>query len=105
MTSNKNKRLELGASFIILLLFFSQNILANDLYFNEVSEEYGLSIEHHIDMPFTAASSEPRLVSGGVASGDLDGDQFIDLLMVRGTAASPVILHNQGNGKFSKRPL
>jgi hypothetical protein len=75
------------------------------LYFNEVSEEYGLSIEHHIDMPFTTASSEPRVVSGGVASGDLDGDQFIDLLMVRGTAASPVILHNQGNGKFSKRPL
>ncbi len=105
MTSNKNKQVELAASFIISLLFFSQNILANDLYFNEVSEEYGLSIEHHIDLPFTTASSEPRVVSGGVASGDLDGDQFIDLLMVRGTAASPVILHNQGNGKFSKRPL
>ncbi len=61
--------------------------------FSEVSELIGLSYVH---------STEDNMFqqSGGVAAGDFDNDNWVDLYAVGGSNAPSVLLKNQGDGSF-----
>jgi hypothetical protein len=50
-------------------------------------------------------SGEPGMMSGGAAAGDIDGDGWIDLFVLRGDALPPALLHNNGDGSFGEQAL
>ncbi|GIW45921.1 MAG: hypothetical protein KatS3mg077_3203 [Candidatus Binatia bacterium] len=65
--------------------------------FREVREEAGLVYEHRYRRPTTAEWS-----AGGVASGDFDGDGWVDLYVVRGDAGPNLLFRNRGDGTFEE---
>ena len=47
-------------------------------------------------------TSAPRIMGGGVAAGDFDGDGWVDLYVVRIDVGDNVLLRNMGNGTFTE---
>ena len=82
-----------GATLLFLLLTLPADA---EWQFQEVGAAAGAAVVHAFD----ADPSEPRFIAGGVAVGDVDGDGWPDLLVVRGTAGPPVLLRNRGDGGF-----
>jgi len=68
--------------------------------FREVSADAGLDYVHGFDSQ-GLRSIEAR-ISGGVASGDVDGDGFIDLYIVRGSLGPNLLFRNRGDGRFEE---
>jgi hypothetical protein len=50
----------------------------------------------------TGLSSEPRMIAGGVAAGDYDGDGWVDLYAVRGDIGPNLLFRNRGDGTFEE---
>jgi enediyne biosynthesis protein E4 len=70
--------------------------------FTERSGAAGASSTHGIQFgPY----GEPDMMSGGVAAGDVDGDGWVDLLVLRGDLGPARLLHNLGNGSFFDEAL
>jgi hypothetical protein len=70
--------------------------------FAEVSQQVGVSTTHGMQFgPF----GESDMMSGGVAGGDIDGDDWTDLLVLRGDLGAARLFRNQGNGHFADEAL
>ncbi len=67
-----------------------------DWHFTEVSLVSGLDYEHGFD---PGQTTEPHLVSGGVAAGDFDADGWFDLYVVRGSLGPNLLFRNLGEGE------
>lgn len=67
--------------------------------FVEIARQAGLDYEHGFgDDPVL----EAHLVSGGVAAGDIDGDGWIDLYVVRGSIGPNLLFRNRHDGSFEE---
>ncbi len=67
--------------------------------FVDVTASAGLLFSHgYIDGPRT----DPRMATGGVAAGDFDGDQLVDLYVVTGDIGPNFLFRNRGDGTFEK---
>jgi len=64
-------------------------------HFTEVSAEAGLLHEHAQVHPNSTEN-----VGGGVAAGDVDGDGWVDLYVVGGSAGRDRLFRNLGDGRF-----
>lgn len=78
------------------------NTAAEDLVFTDVTVAAGLGVEHRFDEPFAVAGMA-AWVSGGMAAGDVNGDGFVDVILIRADAGAPLLLLNQGDGTFRPR--
>jgi len=67
--------------------------------FTEVSAAAGVAYEHGYGVP---PSTEPAMISGGVAAADYDGDGFVDLYAVRGLIGPNLLFRNRGDGTFEE---
>ncbi len=73
------------------------SIAAQTPIFTDITTQAGFNYEHGF---VGGLSNEPRMVSGGVAAGDYDGDGWIDLYAVRGDIGPNLLFRNLGNGAF-----
>ncbi len=64
--------------------------------FVDVTEAAGVGYTHGFAGPIGQAAR----ASAGVAAGDVDGDGWVDLVLVRGDEGPPVLLINRGDGGF-----
>lgn len=64
-------------------------------HFTEVSAAVGLVHEHA-----QASPNSTENVGGGVAAGDIDGDGWVDLYVVGGSAGRDRLFRNRGDGTF-----
>ena len=72
---------------------------AQPWHFTDVTQAAGVSYQ----TGFSAGlSSPPRVMGGGVAAGDYDGDGWVDLYVIRGDIGPNLLLHNRGNGTFEE---
>lgn len=78
-----------------MLLTLTAAPAAAEWRFTEISEISGLVYEHGFG---PGQTTEPHLVSGGVAAGDVDGDGWLDLYVVRGSEGSNLLFRNLGAG-------
>ncbi len=75
------------------------------LVFTDVTVAAGLLLEHRFDAGFSDVGMA-AWASGGIAAGDVDGDGYIDLIMVRADAGRPALLLNRRDGTFAApRPI
>lgn len=66
--------------------------------FTDVTTSAGAASTHGLAFgPY----GEPDMMSGGVAAGDVDGDGWVDLLVLRGDLGPARLLRNLGNGQFA----
>ena len=68
--------------------------------FTDVTEASGLKYEHGYRSG--APITEQMIMCGGVASGDYDGDDLIDLYVVRGEMGPNLLFRNLGDGTFEE---
>ena len=68
--------------------------------FNDATEASGISYEHAYLRPTPA--SEPEEFGGGVASGDYDGDELVDLFVLRGDIGPNLLYRNLGDNAFEE---
>ncbi len=81
----------------MLALLLAPRPAAAEWHFTEVAAAAGLTYEHGFGgEPLT----EAHLVSGGVAAGDLDGDGWPDLWVVRGGKGPDLFYRNRQDGTF-----
>jgi hypothetical protein len=67
--------------------------------FTDVTAAAGVSFSHgYVNTQY----NETRIIAGGVAAGDYDGDGWIDLYAVRGTVGKNLLFHNRGDGSFEE---
>lgn len=66
--------------------------------FVETTLEAGFSAGHGFK---DGASTDPRQAIGGVAAGDVDGDQLVDLYIVRGDIGPNLLFLNRGDRTFA----
>ena len=71
--------------------------------FTDVTEAAGLAVEHRFDGSVSDIGMA-AWASGGIAAGDVDGDGFVDLILVRADAGQPVLLMNLRDGTFAQPP-
>ena len=71
------------------------------LMFTDVTEAAGLAVEHRFDGSVSDIGMA-AWASGGIAAGDVDGDGFVDLILVRADAGQPVLLMNLRDGTFAQ---
>ncbi len=82
-----------------LALGFAQ-LGSAQLSFSEVSVDAGLDFGHgYVE---GTGGIMPKMISGGVGSGDFDGDNLIDLFAVRGNLGRPRFHRNLGGGLFEE---
>jgi hypothetical protein len=67
--------------------------------FTDVTAAAGVSIVHGYLNP---EYDERRLIAGGAAAGDYDGDGWLDLYAVRGTIGKNLLFRNRGDGTFEE---
>jgi enediyne biosynthesis protein E4 len=96
----RSLRLLATALLLVVLLGVTRCEPPIRLSFHEVAAEVGLRYEHGFVGP-GLRSIEAR-ISGGVASGDVDGDGFIDLYVVRGDLGPNLLFRNTGDGRFEE---
>jgi hypothetical protein len=67
-----------------------------------VTQNAGLAYQHGCDAGQNASKVENQMaaISGGVASGDYDGDGWVDLYILQGQSGPNRLLRNNGNGVF-----
>ncbi|NNE07403.1 MAG: VCBS repeat-containing protein [Gemmatimonadetes bacterium] len=66
--------------------------------FSDVTSSAGFNYSHgYADSTFT----EQRIIAGGVACGDYNGDDWPDLFVVGGTAGPNRLFRNEGDGTFT----
>ncbi len=71
---------------------------AGSWHFTEVAASAGVLVEHDFVQGINGA---PRIMAGGAAAGDLDGDGWPDLLTLRGDLDPPLVaFRNRGDGRF-----
>ena len=68
--------------------------------FNDATVASGISYEHAYLRPTPA--SEPEEFGGGVASGDYDGDELVDLFVLRGDIGPNLLYRNLGGNAFEE---
>ncbi len=70
------------------------------LTFTDVSSQAGVKYVHG----YVNGTEEtmPKMISGGVASGDFDGDDLVDLFSVRGDIGRTRLFRNLGDGTFQE---
>lgn len=67
-------------------------------HYTDVTGSSGTGSSHGLAFgPF----GEPDMMSGGVAAADVDGDGWVDLLVLRGDLGPARLLRNLGNGQFA----
>jgi hypothetical protein len=72
---------------------------AQPWHFTDVTQQAGVLYQ----TGFAAGlSSPPRVMGGGVAAGDYDGDGWVDLYVIRGDIGPNLLLHNKGDGTFEE---
>ena len=70
------------------------------VHFNDATVASGISYEHGYLRPTPA--SEPEEFGGGVASGDYDGDELVDLFVLRGDIGPNLLYRNLGDNAFEE---
>lgn len=71
---------------------------AGNWQFTDVTATSGVASSHGVVFgPY----GEPDMMSGGVAGGDIDGDGWLDLLVLRGDLGPAQLFRNLGNGSFA----
>lgn len=68
-------------------------------HFTDVTQQAGVLYQTDFE---AGLSSPPRVMGGGVAAGDYDGDGWVDLYVIRGDIGPNLLLHNRGNGTFEE---
>ena len=68
--------------------------------FVEVAADVGVSFEHQL--PVGAPVTEPLMMHGGAAAGDLDGDGLQDLVAVRGPDLGNALYRQLPDGSFEE---
>jgi len=94
-----------GSRRAVALLFVLSAALPNVSWaepwtFTDVTTAAGILHQHGNTAP---ASTFEQLHAGGVAAGDYDGDGWVDLYAVRGTAGANLLYRNRGDGTFEER--
>ena len=70
---------------------------SQSIQFVQATREAGLQYAHGYRQ---GADTDARQAIGGVAAGDVDGDQLVDLFLVRGNIGPNLLFLNQGDGTF-----
>ena len=92
---------------VACILFFmscNSNVLGQNIKFTDITSKAGLVYEHGyktvlFDLPIT---SEEKVIAGGVACGDYDGDGWEDLYVVRGDIGPNLLFRNAQDGTFEE---
>jgi enediyne biosynthesis protein E4 len=85
----------------VVVCLFATPALAGGWSFTEVSQPANARVEHNY---VEGINGEPRIMAGGAAGGDLDGDGWHDLVVLRGDLTPRVrLLRNRGDGTFEDR--
>ena len=82
---------------LTFLLHLGSDGCAPPVRFTDATLAAGFDYRHDFADPGITAYDE---ISGGVAAGDVDGDGFVDLFVVRGTVGPALLFLNQGDGTF-----
>ncbi len=88
-----------GLAGILLGLALADPALAGTWSFTEVSLAAGLDYSHGF---LGGLLPEERILIGGVAAGDFDGDGWTDLYVVRGDIGPNLLFRNRGDGTFEE---
>jgi len=92
----------------VILLSGNRIAVAEQPLFVEVTRDAGFDYTHGVDLPANPETPEQyytmqyKVMAGGVAAGDYDGDGWVDLYVVRGAAGPNLLFHNLGNGRFEE---
>jgi cytochrome c peroxidase len=87
---------------------FAEEPIAQPPVFTDVTLAAGLDYTHANDLPENPENAEQyydmqfKVMSGGVAEGDYDGDGWTDLYVVRAAAGSNLLFRNLGDGTFAE---
>ncbi len=104
----------LSLVFISFLLVFPcleiQTVFAQTWGFSNVTDSANLkasgsttTYKHGYQVIFgNDLDRERRVIAGGVASGDYDGDGWVDLYVVHGTIGPNLLFRNKGDGTFEE---
>ncbi len=84
--------------FLIASCILAQTLTAGEPVFTDVTAQAGLNVEHG----YIAGENinEIKMMAGGVAVGDYDGDGLPDLYMIRGDIGANLLFRNMGDGTF-----
>jgi hypothetical protein len=94
-------RRSLGAAICATLLWGALDVfaVAQPWQFTDVTAQAGVAYT----TGYQAGLSTPvRVMGGGVAAGDYDGDGWPDLYVIRGDIGANLLLRNRGNGTFEE---
>lgn len=84
---------------ILFISTYNNSVSGQSLHFRDVTAEAGLIYEHgHKNL----IVNEQRVIAGGVACGDYDGDGWEDLYVVRGNIGPNLLFRNLGDGSFEE---
>jgi hypothetical protein len=68
-------------------------------HFTDVTTAAGIDYSHGYA---SEEITEPQVMCGGAATGDYDGDGWVDLFAARGDVGPNLLYHNQGDGTFEE---
>ena len=101
-------RLPALAAATVILLAARPPTAAAQALFVDVTHDAGFDYTHGIELPPVPETPDQfytlqyKIMSGGVAAGDFDGDGWVDLYVVRGSAGPNLLFRNLGNGRFEE---
>ena len=99
-TSKSVKGIFYPLSLLLILIGFGFSpAFGEGLTFTEVSKQAGFDYEHGY---IPGEKLGAKVMSGGVAAGDYDGDGWVDLYIVRGDIGPNLLFRNLGNGTFEE---
>lgn len=110
MFNDRGSKIIYSVSLVIILSFgliggcggsgSNSDQASTNISFTDVTLQAGFNYTHGFISG--AASTEPELISGGVAAGDYNNDGWVDLYVVRGTIGPNLLFRNNGNGTFAE---